>query len=112
VRDVHTPFGRVVLTDGGDALIVSLARRGRLWPIATWRAGSGYIAQVPGGVPWAGAVYRELITAGLIVPWPGDPTTADAQQHWRREAVAALAPYCGSLIARWVRRRRAARIET
>jgi hypothetical protein len=110
--DVATPFGRIVLTDKDDELVLSLARRGRLWPIAVWRPGTGYVPEAPEGVPWSGAVYRELVAAGLIVPWPGDPTTADAQQHWRREAIAALAPYCGSLITRWVRRRRAARIET
>ena len=105
--DVATPFGRIVLTDMGDALIVSLARHGRLWPIAVWRPGSGYIPEAPEGVPWSGAVHRELVAAGLIVPWSGDPTTDEAQRCWRREAIAALAPYCGPMIARWVRRRRA-----
>jgi hypothetical protein len=105
MRDVATPYGRVVLAESDGALTLALARRGRLWPIAVWRPGTGYAPEAPTGMPWAGAVYRELVAAGLIVPWHGDPTTSDAQQCWRREAVAALAPHCGPAIARWVRRR-------
>jgi len=110
--DVVTPFGRILLTDTGSELTISLARRGRLWPIAVWRPETGYVPEAPEGVPWSGAVHRELVAAGLIVPWSGDPTTDEAQRCWRREAIAALSPYCGNVIARWVRRRRASVAQT